>query len=65
MALTMTEQLKYNLYLWYFSLTQVRLIHYCRPKIHDITEKQNYNPDPLTHICTENLSQLKLHTSHS
>ena len=38
MALTMTERLKYNLYLWYFSLTQVRLIHYCRPKIHDITE---------------------------
>lgn len=34
----MTERLKYNLYLWYFSLTQVRLIHYCRPKIHDITE---------------------------
>ena len=38
MALTVTERLKYNLYLWYFSLTQVRLIHYCRPKIHDITE---------------------------
>ena len=34
----MTERLKYNLYLWYFSLTQVRLIHYCRPKIHDITK---------------------------
>lgn len=38
MALTATERLKYNLYLWYFSLTQVRLIHYCRPKIYDITE---------------------------
>ena len=38
MALTMIERLKYNLYLWYFSLTRVRLIHYCRPKIHDITE---------------------------
>ncbi len=38
MAITVKERLKYNLYLWYFSLTQVRLIHYCRPKIHDITE---------------------------
>jgi len=32
------EQFKYNLYLWYFSWTKVRLIHYCRPKIFNITE---------------------------
>jgi len=37
MALTWSERLKYNLYLWYFSWTKVRLIHYCRPKIYDIT----------------------------
>ena len=39
MALTWSERLKYNLYLWYFSWTKVRLIHYCRPKIYDITEE--------------------------
>ncbi|MEA1882565.1 MAG: DUF4442 domain-containing protein [Candidatus Marinimicrobia bacterium] len=39
MALTRMEQFKYNLYLWYFSWTQVRLIHYCRPKIADVTEE--------------------------
>ena len=38
MALTTKERFKYNLYLWYFGLTQVRLINYCRPKIFDITE---------------------------
>lgn len=37
MALSPKERFKYNLYLWYFSLTQVRLIHYCRPRIYDIT----------------------------
>ena len=40
MALTIAERFKYNLYLWYFGLTQVRLIHYCRPKIVDITEEK-------------------------
>ena len=39
MALTWSERLKYYLYLWYFSWTKVRLIHYCRPKIYDITEE--------------------------
>ena len=38
MTLTVKERFKYNLYLWYFGLTQVRLINYCRPKIFDITE---------------------------
>ena len=38
MTLTTKERFKYNIYLWYFGLTQVRLIHYCRPKIFDITE---------------------------
>ena len=40
MALTIAERFKYNLYLWYFGLTQVRLIHYCRPKIVDMTEEK-------------------------
>ena len=40
MALTIGERFKYNLYLWYFGLTQVRLIHYCRPKIVDMTEEK-------------------------
>ena len=39
MALTWSERLKYNLYLWVFSWTKVRLIHYCRPKIVDINEE--------------------------
>ena len=39
MALTRAEQSKYNLFLWYFSWTQVRLIYYCRPKIFDVTEE--------------------------
>ena len=36
MALSIKERFKYNFYLWYFGLTQVRLIHYCRPKIIDV-----------------------------
>ena len=36
MALSVKERFKYNFYLWYFGLTQVRLIHYCRPKIVDV-----------------------------
>ena len=36
MALSIKERFKYNFYLWYFGLTQVRLIHYCRPKIVDV-----------------------------
>ncbi|MBC8345747.1 MAG: DUF4442 domain-containing protein [Candidatus Marinimicrobia bacterium] len=39
MALSWTERLKYNLFLWYFSWKKVRLIHYCRPKIFDVTEE--------------------------
>ena len=39
MALTIAERFKYNLYLWYFSWTKVRLIHYCRPQIYDITKE--------------------------
>ena len=38
MALTLKERFKYNFYLWYFGLTQVRLIHYCRPKIVDVNK---------------------------
>ena len=36
MSLSLKERFKYNFYLWYFGLTQVRLIHYCRPKIVDV-----------------------------
>ncbi len=39
MALSVKERFKYNFYLWYFGLTQVRLIHYCRPKIVDVNEE--------------------------
>lgn len=38
MALSVKERFKYNFYLWYFGLTQVRLIHYCRPKIVDVNK---------------------------
>ena len=38
MALSIKERFKYNFYLWYFGLTQVRLIHYCRPKIVDVNK---------------------------
>ena len=38
MALSLKERFKYNFYLWYFGLTQVRLIHYCRPKIVDVNK---------------------------
>ena len=38
MSLSLKERFKYNFYLWYFGLTQVRLIHYCRPKIVDVNK---------------------------
>ena len=39
MSLSLKERFKYNFYLWYFGLTQVRLIHYCRPKIVDVNKE--------------------------
>ena len=39
MALSFKDRFKYNLYLWYFGLTKVRLINYCRPQIVDVSEK--------------------------
>ena len=39
MALSFKSRLKYNLYLWYFGLTKVRLINYCHPQIVDVSEK--------------------------
>ena len=39
MALSKIDRLKYNIFLWYFSWTKVKLINYCRPKIFDITEE--------------------------
>ena len=38
MALSFKSRLKYNLYLWYFGLTKVRLINYCRPQIVNVTD---------------------------
>ena len=38
MALSFKNKLKYNLYLWYFGLTKVRLIHFIRPKIIDVNK---------------------------
>ena len=39
MALSFKNKLKYNLYLWYFGLTKVRLIHFIRPKIIDVNKE--------------------------
>ena len=39
MALSFKARFKYNLYLWYFGLTKVRLINYCHPQIVDVSEK--------------------------
>ena len=39
MALSFKDRFKYNLYLWYFGLSKVRLINYCRPQIVDVSEK--------------------------
>ena len=39
MALSFRNRLKYNLYLWYFGLTKVRLIHFIRPKIIDVNKE--------------------------
>ena len=39
MALSFKARFKYNLYLWYFGLSKVRLINYCRPQIVDVSEK--------------------------
>ena len=39
MALSFKDRFKYNLYLWYFGLTKVRLINYCCPQIVDVSEK--------------------------
>ena len=39
MALSFKDRFKYNLYLWYFGLTKVRLINYCHPQIVDVSEK--------------------------
>ena len=40
MALTFKERFKHNLFLWFFGLTKVRMILFCRPKIVDITKKK-------------------------
>ena len=43
MALTFKERFKHNLFLWFFGLTKVRMILFCRPKIVDITEEPTGN----------------------
>ena len=40
MALTFKERFKHNLFLWFFGLTKVRMILFCRPKIVDITDEK-------------------------
>tara|TARA_Y100000748_G_scaffold297367_1_gene291282 strand:- start:775 stop:1257 length:483 start_codon:yes stop_codon:yes gene_type:complete len=40
MALTFKERLKHNLFIWFFGLTKVRLILFCRPKIVDINDDE-------------------------
>ena len=39
MSLSLKNKFKYNLYLWYFGLTKVRLIHFIRPKIIDVNNE--------------------------
>ena len=38
MALTFRDRFKHNLFIWFFGLTKVRLILFCRPKIVDIND---------------------------
>ena len=38
-SISFKNKLKYNLYLWYFGLTKVRLIHFIRPKIIDVNKE--------------------------
>ena len=40
MALTFKERFKHNLFIWFFGLTKVRLILFCRPKIVDINDDE-------------------------
>ena len=40
MALTFKERFKHNLFLWFFGLTKVRMILFCRPKIVDRTDEK-------------------------
>ena len=40
MALTFKERFKHNLFLWFFGLTKVRMILFCRPKIVDIADEK-------------------------
>jgi len=39
MALKFKNKLQYNLFLWYFGLTKVRLINFIKPKIIDVNDK--------------------------
>ena len=39
MALKFKKKLQYNLFLWYFGLTKVRLINFIKPKIIDVNDK--------------------------
>ena len=40
MALTFRDRFKHNLFIWFFGLTKVRLILFCRPKIVDINDDE-------------------------
>ena len=40
MALTFKQRFKHNLFIWFFGLTKVRLILFCRPKIVDINDNE-------------------------
>jgi len=40
MALTFKERFKHNLFIWFFGITKVRLILFCRPKIVDINDDE-------------------------
>ena len=40
MALTFKQRFKHNLFIWFFGLTKVRLILFCRPKIVDINDDE-------------------------
>lgn len=58
MALSFSKKIKYNLYLWYFGLTKVKLIYFCRPKIIDLTNKKVIVSMPLNRRTRNHVSSM-------
>jgi hypothetical protein len=58
MKLTAKERFKHNLFLWFFGLTKVRMIFFCRPKIVDISDEKVVLYIPLNRQTKNHVSSM-------